>query len=241
MTVAHTETVSAEPQNTLLMLLPPKSRRALPPLEEVMLKAGTVLYEPDEEIEYVFFPDDALISIQSLGPDGSTLEICMVGREGMVGVQAILGGRTPYRALVQTGGRAFRMRCGRLNEGGNNANKAFQTLLLKYTNVFLVQVAQSSLCNCYHPLQERICRWLLMASDATGAMTLQVTHDTIAQLLGTRRASVTGTVGLLQKAGLIRVSRGQITIIDPSGLREMCCECYLILKDGVRQLATTLG
>jgi CRP-like cAMP-binding protein len=238
MIVADTETTRREPRNSLLMLLPEKSRQALPPLEEVMLETGAILYEPDEVIEHVYFPDDALVSIQSLGADGSTLEICMIGREGMVGVQAILGGRTPYRAFVQTGGRASRMKCLRLNEGEANANKAFQTLLLKYTNVFLVQVAQSSLCTCFHPLQERICRWLLMASDAVGTTTLHVTHDTIAQLLGTRRASVTGTAGLLQKAGLIRMSRGQITILDRDGLAEMACECYGILKNEVRQLAT---
>jgi CRP-like cAMP-binding protein len=223
-------------QNTLLSLLPPNSRQALPPLDSVFLQSGMVLYEPDQEIDYVYFPEDALVSILSLGPDGSTVEIGLVGRDGMVGIPAILGGKTPYRAVVQTGGQALRMKSGRLNDDACSRNKSFQTLLLKYTNAFMTQVAQSSLCNCYHPLQERICRWLMVASDAARSTTLHVTHDTIARLLGTRRASVTNTAGLLQKAGLIRMSRGQITIVDADGLREMCCECYLILQNGIRQL-----
>jgi CRP-like cAMP-binding protein len=223
-------------QNTLLNLLPDKSRRALPPLEAVALQEGMILYEPDERVEYVYFPEDALVSILSLGPDGSTVEVGLIGREGMVGVPAILGGVTPYRAVVQMPGNAFRMKCGRLNDEEYSRNKAFQNLLLKYTNTFLIQVTQSSLCNCYHTLQERVCRWLMVARDAAQTDTLRVTHETIARLLGTRRASVTGVAGLLQKSGLIRTSRGQITVLDANGLREMCCECYLILKDGVRQL-----
>jgi CRP-like cAMP-binding protein len=226
------------PQNTLLNLLPEKSRRALPPLEAVSLQSGMVLYEPDETIEYVYFPESALVSILSLGPDGSSIEVGLIGRDGMVGLPALLGGITPYKAVVQTSGDAIRMKCGRLNGDEYSDNKAFQTLLLKYTNSFLIQSTQSSLCNCYHSLQERICRWLMVARDAARTDTLRVTHDTIARLLGTRRASVTVVVGLLQKAGLVRLSRGQITILDPVDLAGMCCECYVILKDGVRQLTT---
>jgi len=225
-----------EPQNTLLCLLPPTSKRALPPLEAVMLQTGMVLYEADQEVEYVYFPESALVSILSSGPDGSTVEVGLIGRDGMVGIPAILGGVTPFRAVVQTGGDAFRMKCGRLSDEKYGQNKAFQNLLLKYTNAFLIQATQSSLCNCYHPLQERICRWLMVARDASRSDTLEVTHETISGLLRCRRASVTTTVGLLQKANLIRVRRGRIDIIDPAGLAEMCCECYQILKKGVQQL-----
>jgi CRP-like cAMP-binding protein len=226
---------SIQPENTLLTSLPEGSRKALP-LEVVALQVGMVLYEPDETIDYVYFPNDGLVSILSLGPDGSTVEIGLIGRDGMVGVPALLGGVTPYRAVVQTAGLAFRMKCGRLNEEEYSKNKAFQTLLLKYTNAFLIQVAQSSLCNCYHPVQERICRWLMVASDSAQTQTIQVTHDAIARLLGTRRASVTSCTGLLQRAGLIRMSRGRITILDPNGLREMSCHCYSILRHGIQQI-----
>jgi CRP-like cAMP-binding protein len=234
--MTRTESTASQHENTLLDLLPEKSRRDLPPAERVVLHPGMVLHEPDEQIDYVYFLSDALVSILSLGPDGATVEISLIGRHGMVGVPAILGGVTPYKAVVQTGGEALRMKCGPLSEDTYSRNKAFQTLLLKYTNTFLIQVAQSSLCNCYHPLQERICRWLMVASDGARTDTIRVTHDTIARLLGTRRASVTSTAGLLQKAGLIRMSRGQIRILDPEGLRNSCCECYLILREGIRQL-----
>src|SRR3954471_14426343 len=107
---------SGDPRNTLLSLLPEKSRQLLPTLEPVVLQAGTVLNEPDEKIEYLYFPESALISILSLGPDGSTVEVGLIGRDGLVGVSAIVDGVTPYKAVVQTSGSALRMKCGRLNE-----------------------------------------------------------------------------------------------------------------------------
>jgi CRP-like cAMP-binding protein len=117
-------------------------------------------------------------------------------------------------------------------------NPALQDLLLKYTNKFLIQVAQSSLCNCYHALQERFSRWLLIARDGARTDRLQLTHEMISRLLGTRRASVTVAAGLLQRAGLIRTGRGEITILDRKGLESMSCECYRIVRDGVRHVQT---
>jgi CRP-like cAMP-binding protein len=231
-----TEPELIQPQNTLLSLLPDSSRKALP-LEEVALEAGTVLQEPEQNLDYLYFPETVLVSILSLAPDGGSIEVGLVGRDGMVGVSGLLGGVTPYRAITQTAGSALRMRCVRINETAYDRNKTFQTLLLKYTNTFIVQLTQCSLCNCYHSLQERICRWLMFARYASRTNTLRVTHDAISRSLRSRRASVTSTLGLLQRAGLIRISRGQVTILDAQGLQDMCCECYLILKDGVRQLA----
>jgi len=201
----------------------------------VQLPAGTVLYEPDETIEHVYFLTDALVSIISMNSEGSTVEIGLVGNEGMVGVPAILGGVTPYRAIVQMGGDAFRIRARQLNEEFLR-NPFLRNLLLKYTNAFLIQTAQSSICNCYHSLQERLCRWLLVARDAVRSDILLLTHDVVARLLATRRASVTVAAGLLQRAGLIKIGRGQITILDPAGLEAMSCECYTIVRDGVRRL-----
>jgi CRP-like cAMP-binding protein len=200
-----------------------------------MLSKGAVLYEPDENIEHVYFLNNALVSILSTNAEGATVEIGLVGQEGMVGVPAILGGVTPYRAVVQMGGDAFRIRGQRLCEEFQR-NPFLRDLLLKYTNAFIIQIAQSSICNCYHTLQERLCRWLLVARDAVRSDVLILTHDVIARLLGTRRASVTVAAGLLQRAGLIRISRGQITILDAAGLEAMSCECYSILQEGVRRL-----
>jgi CRP-like cAMP-binding protein len=226
------------PNNKILASLPPASRDWLRSLEPVALLPGTVLYEPDENIEHVYFLTNALVSIVSTNLEGSGVEIGLIGREGMVGVPAILGGISPYRAIVQVGGEALRIGGKKLNEEFQR-NPFLRNLLLKYTNAFLIQVAQSSICNCYHPLQERLCRWLLVARDAAGSNELILTHELIAQLLGTRRASVTVAAGLLQRAGLIRINRGRITIVDPSGLEATSCECYGILRDGARRLQTS--
>ena len=194
--------------------------------------------EPDEAIEHVYFLSDALVSIVSMNSEGSTMEIGLIGYEGMVGVPAILGGVTPYRAVVQMGGNAYRIRGQKLYEEFRR-NPFLRDLLLKYTNTFLIQISQSSICNCYHALQERLCRWLLVARDAVRSDVLFMTHDVIARLLGTRRASVTVAAGLLQRAGLIKIGRGQITILDREGLEAISCECYGILRDGVRRLQSS--
>jgi CRP-like cAMP-binding protein len=221
--------------NRILAALPKASREAMASLELVLLQSGVVLYEPEQTIEYVYFPNDALISIVSLSSEGATVEIGLIGHEGMVGLPAVLGGVTPYRAVVQMGGWAFRMK-GRSISEEFRRNRLLQELLLRYTNAFLVQIAQSSICNCYHTLQERLCRWLLVARDGARSDSLLLTHDLVARLLGTRRASITVAAGLLQKAGLIRTGRGEITIVDPHGLEEMSCECYWILKQGARRI-----
>ena len=167
--------------NKILDSLSTTSVDWLQALEPVALAAGTVLYEPDEKIEHVYFLTDALVSIVSMNSEGSSVEIGLVGNEGMVGVPAILGGVTPYRAIVQMAGDAFRIRGQRLCEEFQT-NPFLRDLLLKYTNAFLIQIAQSSICNCYHTLQERLCRWLLVARDAVRSDVLVLTHDVIARL-----------------------------------------------------------
>src|SRR6516165_2590107 len=213
--------------NKILAALPTSLRDWMENLEPVRLSAGTVLFEPDEAIEHVYFLTNALVSIVSLNSEGTSVEVGSIGYEGMVGVPAILGGVTPYRAVVQMGGDAYRIAGRRLYEEFRR-NPFLRDLLLKYTNTFLIQIAQSSLCNSYHTLQERLCRWLLVARDAVRSDVLLLTHDVIAHLLGTRRASVTVAAGLLQRAGLIKIGSGQITILDPQGLEAQSCECYSI-------------
>ena len=229
---------SRQHANRILAALRKSSDEWLQTLEPVTLRAGMVLYEADEAIEHVYFLDGALVSIISMSTEGATVEIGLVGNEGIVGVPAILGGVAPYRAIVQVGGNAFRIRGERIYSEFRR-NPFLRDLLLRYTNAFLIQVAQSSICNCHHTLQERLSRWLLVAHDAVGSDILLLTHDVIARLLGTRRASVTVAAGLMQRAGLIKISRGQITILDPRGLEAMACECYAILRDRVRRLQSS--
>jgi CRP-like cAMP-binding protein len=223
------------PNNLILASLSQSNRAKLPPLERVILRQGTVLSEPDLEIEYVYFLDDVLVSILSLNQEGGTLEIGLVGYEGVIGISAILGGVSPYRAVVQKTGRAFRMKRCHI-EDEFRRNPALQQLLLRYTNALLTQIAQYSICNCYHTLQERFCRWLLVARDCARSDTLPMTQEWIARLLGVRRASVTVAAGLLQKAGLIRTGRGEIVIIDPAGLQSLACECYSVLQKSLHRL-----
>jgi|ERR1051326_10515 CRP-like cAMP-binding protein len=225
-------------KNKILAALSKGSREWLDTLEPVRLQPGMVLYEPDETIEHVYFLNGALVSIISTNSEGSTVEIGLIGSEGIVGVPAILGGVAPYCAIVQIGGNAFRVRGQRIY-AELRRNAFLRDLLLKYTNTFLIQVAQSTLCNCYHTLQQRLSRWLLVARDAVRSDVLLLTHDVIARLLATRRASVTVTAGLMQRAGLIRISRGQITILDGLGLEAMSCECYGILRDHVQRLQSS--
>jgi CRP-like cAMP-binding protein len=206
----------------------------VPDSEYVTLQSGKILQEVDHEIEHVYFPEDGLISVQSVSADGSAIEIGVVGSEGMVGLAAVLGGgSSPYRAVVQLGGRALRIER-RTLEDQFHRNRQFHDLMLRYANSFLIQLAQSSICNCFHSLQERLSRWLLVADDAVKSDRIRITHDVIAGLLATRRASITVTAGLLQKAGYIRMSRGVITIVDRAGLESVACECYKVVREGSR-------
>jgi CRP-like cAMP-binding protein len=226
--------ITSQNANKILASLPEASSDWVQSLDSVTLQAGTVLYEADQSIDHVYFLNNALVSIMSQNSQGATVEIGSIGHEGMVGVPATLGGVMPYRAVVQMTGEAFRIQSDMLYQEFRN-NPLLRDLLLKYTNAFIIQIAQSSLCTCYHTLQERLCRWLLVARDAIGSDVLVVTHEVIARLLGTRRASITVTAGLLQRAGLLRINRGQLTILDPTGLQALSCECYGFLREGLRR------
>jgi CRP-like cAMP-binding protein len=215
--------------NRILAALPPSATAAFEDLETVDLRTGDVLYDPDKEIEYVYFLIDTLVSIVSLGSDGSAIEVGLIGHEGMVGLPAVLGGSSPYQAIVQIGGQACRVRVASVTRQFHD-DPLLRDLLLNYINAFVVMPAQYSICNCYHTLQERVCRWLLVASDRIRSNSLAMTHDMIARLLGTRRASVTVTVGLLERAGLLKRRRGMLLIDDRAGLEQAACECYAILK-----------
>ena len=224
--------------NRILRAVPPSYRHEFGRLEAVVLHTGTVLQEADHEIDHVYFPSRGLVSLLSLDTDGASIEIGLIGSEGMVGVPVILGGISPHRAVVQMSGAALRMPS-RLIVEQFHRNEHVNSLLLRYTNALMVQIGQHSICNCYHTIQERFCRWLLLARDGARSNTLHLTHDLVARLIGTRRASVTVAAGLLQRSGLIRMARGQIHILDDAGLESAACECYAIIRDSLQPLAPT--
>jgi CRP-like cAMP-binding protein len=217
-------------KNRILKTLSSREYRILAPqLKPVSLEKGAVLYEAGERIGDVYFPEDAMISYLSGTAEGETLEVGVVGNEGIVGIASLLGDSTAFRAVVQIPGSAFVMKRDVLRREFKRS-EGFHRLLLHYTNALLVQVAQTAVCNKFHFVEERFCRWLLMAHDRSSSDTLPMTQDEVARILGSRRASVSVVAAGFQKRGAIRYSRGTIHILDRKPLEAASCECYEMIS-----------
>lgn len=223
--------------NQLLMALPPgEYERLLPHLEPVSLVLGQIIYEPKQLIKEVYFPFGAMISLVSNMKDGSTTEIGLVGSEGMVGLPVFLGGNTATnRAIVQVEGNAVKMDASVLKSEFERG-KQLQAKLLLYTQARLTQVSQIAACKSHHLIEERLARWLLSVNDCVNKPELPLTQKFISEMLGVRRASVTEAAQALQKAGLIRYSRGQITILKRKQLEQAACECYSLIHNEFKRL-----
>ena len=219
------------PVNRLLATLPKKEyQRLLPGLKRTTLTFGEVLYDPDDIIRHVYFPNDSIISLLSAVADRSTLEVGMVGKEGMAGLSVFMGvnvSRT--RALVQGAGSAMRMTSAAVRQEANHLG-ALHRLLHRYTHSLMTQIAQSSACNRFHTVDARLARWLLMTSDRLGKDKFRLTQDFMSNMLGVRREGVNKAAGALQSAKLISYSRGQLEILNHSGLEAVACVCYEIIK-----------
>jgi CRP-like cAMP-binding protein len=162
--------------------------------------------------------------------NGASAEISVVGNEGLVGVSLFLGGETtPSRAVVQSRGSAFRLLRSRLKEEFNRHGELL-TVILRYTQCLITQMAQTAVCNRHHSLDEQLCRWLLLSLDRLPTNTVTMTQELIANMLGVRREGVTEAAGKLQKAGIIQYARGKITVLNRPALEERCCECYAVVK-----------
>jgi CRP-like cAMP-binding protein len=215
--------------------------RLTPYLEAVTLWKGEVLYEPEQPITHVHFPNRGTVSLVSTFEDGASVEIGMVGNEGMFGVCVFLGSiSTPLLAQVQMPGDGLRMRADVLKYEFRRGGE-LQDLLLRYTQAFLTQVAQTAACNRAHSINGRLAKWLLMCQDRSRSKELEVTHEFISMMLGSRRAGVTEAAGTLQQAGVISNRRGQITILDREGLEALSCECYPIVKNEFNRLFGSNG
>src|SRR5215475_5989958 len=213
-------------KNRILKLLPVKEYRTiLSQLRTVDLAQGTVLYEAGERIQEVYFPDEATISYLSGTADGATLEVCVIGNEGVVGIPSLLADSTAFRAVVQLPGRAYAMRRDVLRKEFKRC-EALHKILLHYTNALLIQIAQTAVCNKFHSVEERFCRWLLMANDRSVTDQVPLTQEALSRVLGSRRASVSVTASAFQKRGAIRSGRGVIRILDRKHLESASCECY---------------
>jgi CRP-like cAMP-binding protein len=199
-------------------------------LEPVTFEAGRNVYELGKEIDFVYFPETAIVSNFHSLEDGTTSEAAIIGNEGMVGVSAILDSRAPsYWTHVTIAGSA--VKCSReIIKQEFARSSTMQEVLLKYMNVLLSQLSQRAVCNGSHHLDERLSTWLLMIHDRANGDPLSLTHEEIADHLGTRRAGITGACNSLRASGAIGYSRGQMTIIDRSMLEAAACECYETLR-----------
>lgn len=217
--------------NQLLAALPDQEyQRLVPHLEEVSLTLGKILYQPGEPILHVYFPNRAMVSLVTLLTNGSTTEVGMVGKEGMVGIPVFLGdGMAINQAVVQLEGTAMKMDASILKREFERGGR-LQRLLLFYTQTLLNQVSQTAACNRQHRLEQRLARWLLSAQDSISGSELRLTQEFLGNMLGTRRATVTVAAGKLQEAGAIRYYRGKITILNRKLLETLACECYNVVK-----------
>ena len=212
--------------------------RLTPHLEAVKLRAGEVLCQPDQPITHVYFPSRGTVSLVSTFEDGGSVEVGMVGNEGMFGVCIFLGSiSTPLLAQVQMAGEGLRMRADVLRREFSKGGQ-LQDMLLRYTQAFITQISLTAACNRAHNIDERLAKWLLMCQDRAQSKELELTHEFISEMLGARRAGVTTAAGLLQEAGVISYKRGQIRILDREGLEAESCECYPKMK---REFARLLG
>lgn len=217
---------SAYTQNGLLRALSAEARASLfPDLEIVDVPYRQVLYRPNDSTRFVYFPLSGVISILAVTGDSTGVEIASVGREGMANVNLFLGvDQAQCEAVCQAPARVARLTGADLKKHTENGGELGQ-LLLRYMSAYLGQLSQSVACNRLHPLEERCARWLLMMQDRAGDQ-FPITHEFLSNMLGVRRATVTVAAGILQKAGLIRYTRGKMTVLDRAGLEAASCECY---------------
>ena len=218
-------------RNHLLAALPKSDyQRLATHLEPIPLPLGWSVYEPGSPMEHVFFPTDGIISLLYVMENGASAEIAVTGNEGLVGIALFMGGEsTPSRAVVQSAGQAYRLRADFLKEEFERGGE-LQHLLLRFTQALITQMAQTAVCNRHHTLDQQLCRWLLLSLDRLPGNELLMTQELISNMLGVRREGVTDAAGKLQSAGLIRYSRGRITVLDRPGLEALSCECYQVVK-----------
>ena len=222
--------------NHILAGLPRKEySRILSDLAPVTLTSGQVLYEPGAVMHSAYFLDTAIASILSVAEDGTSIEVSIVGDEGLIGIPIVL--RThglPYRIIVQAPGMAWRMKSDVLRKEFDRCGPLHK-LVLRYLHTLIVALSQAGACNRFHTIQQRLCRWLLTSQDRARSSEIHSTQELLSQMLGVNRGSASQAASGLQRAGLIRYRRGRITILDRSGLEAAACECYRILKGEVER------
>jgi len=217
--------------NQILLGLPPEESGLLfSKLEFVRLKTHHVLHESGDTLKSAYFCNSGLVSILSVFPDGKSVEVGLVGSEGFIGMPLVAGFRTAStRAIAQIEATAFRVNGDTLLEALRQC-PTLERRLQQFAQIMAMQTTQIAACNRLHEVDERLARWLLMSADRIGSNSVPLTQEFLAQMLGTRRSSVTVAAGILQRAGLITQTRGEVAIVDREKLEEAACECYGIMR-----------
>lgn len=222
-------------RNRILRALPPEEfARIEPHLESVRLAKDDIVYRSRDDIQYVYLPESGVLSLLSTSESGATIEVAMVGKEGVVGLPVILRSRViPYKVTVRFETKACKIKAD-LFQQEFDKGQTLHEFMLRYLNVMITQISQSSICNRFHTLEQTLSRWLLTVHDHIHSETLYLTQHVISQALGVPRTGVTVAAGTLQRGGAIRYSRGKIVILDRALLEASSCECYRTIRDELR-------
>ena len=205
-------------------------------LKLVYVAIGETIYSPGITINHVFFPVTCVVSLHYVTESGASAETASVGREGLVGVNVVMGvDSTPSSATVLIAGYAYKLEC-QLLKRLFNQDLVFQQLILRYIQVLFTQIAQTAVCNRHHTIEQQLSRWLLLTVDRLSSNELNITQELVSGMLGVRRESITQAASLLQRAGLISYRRGHIAVLDHQGLKKHACECYMVVQNELKRL-----
>lgn len=218
-------------ENWILSAIPPEDQESLQPhLELVRLRGGEVLYRAADILTHLYFPLDSAVAKVGVDRRGATAEYLLLGNEGLVGMNALLGDRRAAgHAIVQIPGRSYRVAVPPLAQAFERS-VILRRVILRYVSSRMFQTSQTSLCNARHAIEQRVCRWILQALDRAGSSTLRITHELIGVALGVRREAVTHALLRLQERGAIRCSRGCVAVLERTLLERTSCECYAALR-----------
>jgi CRP-like cAMP-binding protein len=194
------------------------------------LRLGQVLYEAGQTMSHAYFPVDCIVSLLYVMKNGESAEIAVVGNEGMIGIALFMGGEsTQSRAVVQNAGHAYRLKAQVIKDEFNRGG-ALTRLLLMFASALITQMVQTAACNRHHPVDQQLCRWMLLSLDRLPSMHISMTEKLIGNMLGLSPSKVSTAANVLEKAGLIHYNAGEITVLDRPGVEKRSCECYAVVK-----------
>jgi len=231
-----------EIHNLILNSLPKNEySKVIPGMEFVRLKLHQVLHDAGDAIKSIYFMESGLASVLAVQPDGKSVEVGLIGKEGFAGLPVIVGLKTSaLRIVTQADGTAHRLEVGALKTLMSECPKFHQQLQV-FSMIFAMQSTQLAACNRLHEVEERLARWLLMSHDRIESDAMPLTHEFLGQMLGTRRSSVSVAASILQKAGMISYTRGSVTMRDRNKLKEAACDCYEIIQEQTKNWQKEAG